>query len=108
MKSPKLLPWLANTSGLSQVRVEQLWQDASQYAANVSGEVGTSDYWSTAHQQLISLVEEEALARQPVESAPWLMAATHISMVLLVVADVLPQIFANVHAWFTEVNHRPA
>ena len=90
MKSPKLLPWLANSSGLQLARVEQLWQDASQHAEHVTGEVGTQRYWSTAHHELINKVDAEALAHQTsAESAPGLMLATHISMGLLAAADVL-------------------
>lgn len=108
MKSPKLLPWLANTSGLSLTRVEELWQDASQHAERVTGEVATHRYWSAAHQKLINLVDAEAFAQAPAESASGLMLATHISMGLLVATDALSQLSRYMRAWLNQLSQRPA
>lgn len=60
MKTPKILPWLARKAGISDVRAEELWTKALRHATAKTGWVGTSEYWRTAVDKVIELIEREA------------------------------------------------
>ena len=62
MKAPKMLPWLARKAGISDTRAEALWAEAIVYATVRTGWVGTSEYWETAMDRLIELIECESQA----------------------------------------------
>ncbi len=87
MNTAKTLPWLANTAGIRLDRAAQLWNTASDSARNLTGESQSARYLSLAHDELVSLVEQEVLATSPVGETPWLMIQAHLS--------VLPVIAAN-------------
>ncbi|MCK9284460.1 MAG: hypothetical protein M0P39_09280 [Rhodocyclaceae bacterium] len=108
MKSPKLLPWLARSAGLSDARIGQLWLDATQYAANATGEHETHRYWKVAHERLIDLVDAESmLCASSREAAPWIMLQTHISMGALVLTGLIAEVSANLRSWLTRASHHP-
>lgn len=91
MNTPKMLPWLAGTAGIEIERVEQLWQAASDYAANLTGESESARYLNIAHEHMVALVETEMLAASRIEDAPWLMIQAHLSVAPMIVADNFAQ-----------------
>ena len=105
--SPKLLPWLARSAGITDLRAEELWLEASQYARNATGEFETSKYWKTAHDRVVNLIQAEAIARNPPETAPWVMIQTNLGAGLLMLTDVYAEVSANVRTWFARVT-KPA
>lgn len=107
MKSPKLLPWLARRAGLSDARIEQIWQEAAEYAANATGELETHRYWKAAHERLIDLVNAETMLQSPRGNAPWVMFQTHISINALVLTGLVAKMSANLRTWLTRASHRP-
>jgi hypothetical protein len=91
MNTPKMLPFLANTAGIQLERAEHLWHQASDYARSVTGESDSVRYLSLAHEKMVALVENEVLATNPVEDAPWLMIQAHLSVAPMIVADIFAQ-----------------
>jgi hypothetical protein len=91
MSNPKMLPFLASAAGIELERAEQLWQSASDYAASLTGESESSRYLALTHEHMVALVEQEVLATNPVENAPWLMIQAHISVAPMIVADIFAQ-----------------
>lgn len=59
MKTPKLLPWLARKSGISDARADELWAEAIRSACLVSDTFESSAYWKAAMDRLIALIEVE-------------------------------------------------
>jgi len=97
--TPKLLPWLARSAGLTDSRTEELWMEASQYAANATGEFETPKYWKAAHERLINLIQAESFAHNPPEMAPWVTIQTNLGNGLLTLTDFLAEVSANVRTW---------
>lgn len=91
MNTAKTLPWLANTAGIRLDRAAQLWNTASDSARNLTGESQSARYLSLAHDELVSLVEQEVLATSPVGETPWLMIQAHLSVIPMVIADIFAQ-----------------
>ena len=91
MSTPKMLPWLASTSGITLERAEQLWQSAVDYAASVTGESESARFLGLAREQMVALVEQEILNSHPIEDAPWLMIQAHVSVAPMIVADLFTQ-----------------
>lgn len=91
MNTPRMLPFLANTAGIELERAEYLWQTASDYAKDVTGETDSGRFLAVAHEQMVTLVEKEVLATNPVEDAPWLMIQAHLSVAPMIVADLFAQ-----------------
>lgn len=94
MNTPKMLPWLANTAGISLERAEQLWNSASDSAQRLTGETQSARYLSLAHNQIVSLVEKEVLAANPVEDTPWLMIQAHLSVMPMIVDNSISHAIA--------------
>lgn len=99
--TPKLLPWLASSAGLTGLRAEELWREAGLYARNATGEFETPKYWKAAHDRVIHLIQAEAFARNPPEMAPWVMIQTNLGNGLLALTDLFAEVSANVRTWFT-------
>ena len=97
---PKMLPYLARSSGITDLRAEELWWEASHYARNAIGEFETPKYWKTAYDRLVNLIQAEALVMDPPESAPWMMTPTNLGTGLLVVTDLFAQVSANLRKWY--------
>lgn len=91
MSTPKMLPWLAGTSGIPLERAEELWQSASEYAAKITGESESARFLSLAHEHMVGQVEREMLASRPVADAPWLMIQAHLSVAPMILADLFAQ-----------------
>lgn len=96
MDTPKMLRWLASTAGFTLERVEQLWQSASAYAARITKENESRCHLSHAHERMVTLVEQEILATNPVEEAPWLMILAHLSVAPMIIANNFARNFARV------------
>lgn len=110
MKTPKLLPWLARSAGLSDARTEELWLESCRYAQNLTDEVDTPRYWKVSHERLIDLVDADSTRRCPAEAMPFVMIQNHLSMALLVITDLVASVSATarVHLsrWFNSGTHR--
>src|SRR4051794_21642545 len=87
MNTHKTLPWLANTAGIKLDRAEQLWNTASESAQQLTGNSHSARYLSAAHDNMVSLIENEVLSTKPVEDTPWLMIQAHLSVVPLIVSN---------------------
>ena len=61
MKTPKILPWLARRTGVSDERAEDLWRAACQQATALTGERDGPCYWGAAVQTLLDLLEVRGL-----------------------------------------------
>lgn len=59
MNPPKFLPWIARRSGVPVPRAEELWTEALRYATEHTGPIETSDYWKTANNRWLALIEAE-------------------------------------------------
>jgi hypothetical protein len=95
MKTPKMLPWLANTAGIELERAEHLWHLAAASAEKITGESESARCLSIAREQMVSLVEKELLASNPVEDTPWLMIQAHVSVAPMIIADLFAQATAT-------------
>ena len=91
MNTPRMLPFLASTAGIELERAMYLWHTASDYAKDVTGETDSARFLAVAHEQMVTLVEKEVLATNPVEDAPWLMIQAHLSIAPMIVADIFAQ-----------------
>ena len=60
MKTPKILPWLARRYGVSDARAGKLWMESLRHAAGKTGTEGTSEYWKTALERWVELLQAEA------------------------------------------------
>lgn len=103
---PMMLPFLARTHGLSDLRAEELWWDASKYARNATGEFDTPKYWKSAYDRLINLVKAEAFVNETRKSAAWGMAQPAFGKSLLLATELLAEMSANARNWFKRAaNH---
>ncbi len=59
MNGPMILPWIAHKAGISEARAEELWRESLCHATDVTGWVGTSDYWEAAERHLHKLIGRE-------------------------------------------------
>ena len=73
MKTPKILPWLARRTGVSDERAEDLWRAACQQATALTGERDGPCYWGAAVQTLLDLLEAERWKAGTVFVWPWLL-----------------------------------
>jgi hypothetical protein len=60
MKAPKILPWIARKTGISDELALKLWRRAAGEAAQLTGEIDGSEYWGLATERFIELAEEES------------------------------------------------
>jgi hypothetical protein len=94
IKKPKILPWLAHTSGLPEARVEELWREALRHAGAETGAEETPAYWKAAHDRLMELIHAETATTLPAHFTPWAMVNTHLCMLPLVAANGLHRLAA--------------
>jgi hypothetical protein len=99
--TPKMLPYLARSAGITDLRAEELWWEASHYARNATSEFETPKYWKVAYERLVNLVQAEAMVKNPPEAAPWMTLQTNLGTGLLAATDLFAQVSANVRRWFT-------
>jgi hypothetical protein len=59
MKSPKVLPWIARKTGISDARAEALWRKAASHAAGHTNGAGNADYYRAAMECLHELAARE-------------------------------------------------
>ncbi|MCB1932921.1 hypothetical protein [Accumulibacter sp.] len=59
MKAPKLLPWIANKTGISEDLALKLWRRSAGEAAEMTGCCDSSDYYRLAVERFIDLAEAE-------------------------------------------------
>ena len=98
MNTSKTLPWLASTAGIKLDRANQLWNSASDSARRVTGESQSARYLSLAHDRLVSLVEREVLAANPVEDTPWLMIQAHLSVIPVIALNSISHALGKVRS----------
>lgn len=59
MKAPKILPWIARKSGISDELAINLWRRAAGEAEQLCGDCSSSDYYRLAVERFIDLADEE-------------------------------------------------
>lgn len=59
MKAPKILPWIARKSAISDELALNLWRRAAGEAEELSGNCDSDDYFRLAVERFISLCEDE-------------------------------------------------
>ena len=67
MKAPKILPWIANKTGISEELALKLWRRAAGEAEVIAGRCDSSDYYRMAVERFIDFAEAEggrAVVRQ--------------------------------------------
>lgn len=60
MKAPKLLPWIARKAGIPDALALKLWRRAAAEAELIVGNSHSSDYFATAIDRLLTLVDAES------------------------------------------------
>lgn len=63
MKPPKLLPWIARKAGIKDELALKLWRRAAGEAEERIGNASSPEYFSTAVERWLTLVEDEACGR---------------------------------------------
>ncbi|MBU1236800.1 MAG: hypothetical protein KJ634_12400 [Gammaproteobacteria bacterium] len=97
-KAPKILPWLAHKAGIDDRRAETLWHAALRHAAHVHTP-DAPDYWQTAMDRLLELINTES-QRQDAASFGWRPWARSLANIWTVRMDVLDEIaLAPIRAW---------
>lgn len=79
MQAPKILPWIAHKTGISEALALKLWRRAAGEAEALTGGGNTSDYYRLAVERFIDLSEcegEKCAARDPL-ACP--LAVPHVS-----------------------------
>ena len=96
---PKILPWLAKKSGISDKRAEVLWRTAQRFAAFHVGTAGTSDYWKVVMDRLLELIAAEALREDAASFGlrPWSRHQARFWQAPLALLDAFS--LASAHAW---------
>jgi len=59
MKAPKILPWVANKTGISEELALKLWRRAAGEAEVIAGCCNSSDYYRLAVERFIDFAEAE-------------------------------------------------
>lgn len=59
-RAPKLLPWLARRSGVSDQLADRLWRRSAQEATAIADASDSADYHAIALDRLLNLLEVEA------------------------------------------------
>jgi len=59
MKAPKILPWIARQTGISDELALNLWRRAAGEAEEMTGCCNSSDYYRLAVEHFIDLAQEE-------------------------------------------------
>lgn len=119
MKSPKLLPWLANKAGIPPQRADLLWQAAERHAARVTGITETeataptaatssavSVYWAAAMDRLYELIAAESL-REDVASFGWRRWTRLYNAIWQAPLDVLDALAVNSLRGWRHRQHLP-
>ncbi|MBF7731463.1 hypothetical protein [Pseudomonas sp. N040] len=96
MNTQSTLHVLAVTSGLSDRRIAELWEQAERHALEQTGEQESHHYWQLAHQKLTELVEHEALVDLPRVDSPWVMFDTHLGLAYVEAVDTLKEFAVHV------------
>jgi hypothetical protein len=99
--TPKMLPWLARSAGLTDQRAEALWWEASHYGRKATGEFDTAKYWRVSMDRFLGLMQAEAVAKNPPETAPWVMIQSNLQAGLLLVTEFLAEVSTNLRRWFS-------
>lgn len=59
MKAPKILPWVAHKTGISEELALKLWRRAAGEAESITGGCKSSDYYRLAVERFIDFAEAE-------------------------------------------------
>ena len=98
--TPKMLPWLARSAGVSDRRAEQLWWEASRYARKAINEFDTPKYWRVALDRFLNLLQTEAQSISATDASPGMVAQSHLRAGLLVLTEFFAEVSANLRTWF--------
>ena len=70
MKAPKILPWIARQTGISDELALNLWRRAAGEAEALIGNCASSDYYRLAVEHFIDLAQEEG-ERRAADGSPY-------------------------------------
>jgi len=65
MKAPKILPWIARQTGISDDLALNLWRRAAGEAEVLTGNCTSSDYYRLAVEHFVDLAQEEGERGSP-------------------------------------------
>lgn len=104
MKAPKILPWIAHKTGISEDLALKLWRRAAGEAEVIAGCCNSSDYYRLAVERFIDFAEAEgthSVVRQTVGSnscVSWLVRHQHrISKLSLITVENIARL--SVSRW---------
>ena len=93
MKPPKILPWIAKKSGISDELALKLWRRAVGEAEFLTGKTEGSEFWGLAVERFLFIVEDEVGRRptnalRPAPQLTWVWRhQTRISLLSLMAAQ---------------------
>lgn len=113
MKAPKILPWIAHKTGISEELALKLWRRAAGEAETIAGCCNSSDYYRLAVERFIDFAEAEgsrSVVRQTAGSrtcVSWLWRhQNRISKLNLMTAENVVRLWcANVTRFFDSQRH---
>ncbi len=113
MKAPKILPWIAHRTGISEVLALKLWRRAAGEAEVMTGCCDSSDYYRLAVERFIDFAEAEggrAVVRETRGAKTcisWLWRHQHrVSKLNLIMAQCLARLWqSNVNSLFGVRQH---
>ncbi len=77
-KTPMSLPWHARKAGVPAERAADLWHDAVRLATLETGHVGSPEYWASANEHFLRLLNEEKNAFYAPKLVPLLRSHNRI------------------------------
>jgi hypothetical protein len=96
MTPPKQLPWYARKAGVPQERAEALWRKALRIAAEKTGWIGTSEYWSAAMNRFLCLLDQEQATLCSPRVAPLVQSQIRVwRLPLLAIEDIFQVVTAR-------------
>jgi hypothetical protein len=101
-KYPKILPWLANKSGVPLKRAEAHWATALRYATRKSEVVESPEYWKLAVGRLVDLIATESmeLRATPFGFGPMVRLPAQLWLHGLTAQQAMMSIAANSAHWW--------
>jgi hypothetical protein len=97
---PKILPWIAKKSGISDELVAKLWRRASGETVELLGETETSELHKRTVERFLQLVQEEAIAEPgsivtPADFAWMIRHQSRITFLSLLAFESASQAYRN-------------
>lgn len=116
MKAPKILPWIANKTGISEELALKLWRRAAGEAAVITGCCNSSDYYRFALERFIDFAEAEGgrLVARPTTTGTrtcvsWLWRyQNRVSKLNMITAENVVRLWQSAWTGLFPGSHHPA